>query len=152
MFKYLPNFGAIFGYTPVMNALPEGSGGSTDRDIDMTRKHKHDRYEDDHYYKHHDKHDDCEDKDPCEPPEIAVVGKVFSFCDHDPKDVKKFEDLIEEFHCKYPWVLFKWNKAYTNKYKCQIRYFVWFSLLDYEKAFELEAYLQKKYRKILMYN
>lgn len=108
--------------------------------------------------KHKDKH--C----CCDPVVIPVVIKVFDFCNEKYYLLKKFEEYIEEYKDLYPTVLFKWTKEYCDNYhrhddddndqhkhrKCAVRFCVYFSLLDYEKAFEIETNLQKKYRHILL--
>ena len=107
---------------------------------------------------HDDKHKEC----CCEHVAIPVVIKVFDWCGEKKYLVEKFYDYIKEYHDMYPYVLFKYDKQYCDykdepgpgpnprHSKCLVRFCVYFSLLDYEKAFEIEKSLQKKYRHILL--
>lgn len=124
------------------NSSKSSETGMKRKDKD-DRKMPHDDY--DKKKKHHDDdYDDC-----CHPVKIAVVAKLFYFCGKD-KYCDDFEDYIKDYHSQYPNVLVKWEKKRINR--CEYKYCVWFALLDYEKAFEIEIALQKKYRHILMYH
>ena len=132
--KYFPSFSEFFK-GPQM-AIVESGGGSTE----VAEYHDE---EDCHDDKHHHKY--C-----CDKPTIPVVGKVFEICD-DKRAAEKLEKAIREYAELYPYVLIKWEKVYPKYKKCTVRYCVWFSLLDYEKAFEIEKNLQKKYRRLSLY-
>ena len=107
--------------------------------------------------KHHHHKDCC-----CDRVDIPVVIKVFDFCAEKKYYLQKFEDAIGEYYDMYPYVLFKYKKEYCDgghhhdgdgdhhHHKCRVRFCVYFSLLDYDKAFEIETSLQKKYRHILL--
>lgn len=105
--------------------------------------------------KHHDDeycHDD-HDKYYCPPfPEVPIVLKGFEWCDYYyyKDDICKFEDYIKEYKCKYPCVLIKYKKVYPTK--CKVHIYVYFSLCEYEKAWEIEEKLQKKYREMKMHD
>ena len=86
----------------------------------------------------------------CVKPDVAVVGKIFEFCDVKYKAQKEFEYHVEKYLRNYKWVAIKAEKIYPTKSKCTIRYCIWFALLDYEKAFEIEIELQKLYRRLLL--
>lgn len=110
---------------------------------DDVKTDKPDNHDHDH---HHDKDCLC-----CEKPDVAVVGKIFEFCDEKYYRLEKFEESIMEYHEQYPHVLLKYERLHDkHKHKCKVRFCVWFVLLDYEKAFEIEQNLQKKFRSILL--
>lgn len=101
-------------------------------------------------YHHEECHDEYE-KD-CYFPEVPVVMKAFEWCDYQYyyDDVKKFEEYIKEYYCKYPCVLITYKKIYPSK--CKVRYCVFFNLCDYEKAWDIEKKLQKIYREMKMHH
>ena len=115
-----------------------------ERKQDMSEKRKgHDEY----------CHDDHHDKYYCPPfPEVPVVLKGFEWCDYyyHKDEIEKFIHYIKEYQCKYPCVVIKYKKAYPTK--CKVHIYVWFSLCEYEKAFEIEEKLQKKYREMKMHD
>ena len=105
---------------------------------------------------HKDKKEKCHDDHHhyrcCEAPELPVVGKIFEWCDykHYYDDIEKFIEYIKEYYCKYPCILVKWEIVYPSK--CKLRICVWFNICEYDKAFEIELALQKKYRKLKMHH
>ena len=133
-----------------------------------TESNKNDNSKEEQKMPEHENHDHDHDKHRkdccCEPVVIPVVIKVFDFCGEKYYYLKKFEEYIAEYYDLYPTVLFKFKKEYCDykhdhdhdhdddhkHKKCRVRFCVYFSLLDYEKAFEIETNLQKKYRHILL--
>ena len=102
--------------------------------------------------KSHDEHCHDDKEYYCPPfPEVPVVLKGFEWCDYYyyKDEIEKFIDYIKEYQCKYPCVVIKYKKAYISK--CKVHVYVWFSLCEYEKAFEIEEKLQKKYRDMKMH-
>ena len=135
--KYFPNFAEFFKGPQLTIIDQEAGGGSTE----IQDYHDHDGK---HEEKHHHRY--C-----CDKPDVPVVGKIFEFCDEKRYKLEKFEQAIREYYELYPYVLIKYEKVYPKHKKCTVRYCVWFSLLDYEKAFEIEKSLQKKYRYLLLH-
>ena len=120
----------------------------TDKEKEKIKMSYHkDKKHDDHCEKDSHYHKCC-----CEFPEPVYVMKAFEWCDykHYYEDIEKFIEYIKEYACAYPCVLIKWEVVYPSK--CKLRICVFFDLCDYEKAFEIELALQKKYRKLKMHH
>ena len=142
--KYLPKFmNTMFGNTQ-MQIIEDGEA----------RVLEDSEWEE----KEHDDDDDCHDDDHhhyqrmCSKPDVAVVGKIFEFCDESKKKLYKFEEAIREYYENYPYIIIKYEKIYPKHKKCTVRYCVWFSLLNFEKAIEVEKGLQRKFRYLVQHS
>ena len=96
-------------------------------------------------------HEDHHEEKCCYFPEVPVVLKGFEWCDYEKycDYIREFEEYIKKYMCEYPCVLISYKKIYPSK--CKVRFCVFFSLCDYEKAFEIEEKLQKIYRDMKMH-
>lgn len=146
--KYLPKFmNGMFGAKTQLAIVEEGEGRLLETDDwDDGEGDGEDKSDDDVRHDNHYKYSRC-----CSKPDIAVVGKIFEFCDESKKKLYKFEEAIREYYENYPYIIIKYEKIYPKHKKCTVRYCVWFSLLKLDKAFEVEKGLQRKFRYIVQH-
>lgn len=142
--KYLPKFMNGMFKSTQLQIVEDGEAGlldETDWEEDEEKDDDEKRHDDNHKYHR------C-----CSKPDIGVVGKIFEFCDESKKKLYKFEEAIREYYENYPYIIIKYEKIYPKNKRCTVRYCVWFSLLDFQKALEIEAGLQRKFKYLVQHS